>query len=513
VTLLLGIDVGTTSVKAGLFDASGRRVATAGRAYRLAHPAPDRAEIDPATWWDAAVAAVREALATPGVDPSALAGIGVSSQGETVTAVDASGTALAPALVWLDNRAAAEARELSERFPVDLVYERTGVPDINPTWTGAKLLWWRRHEPALFASAARFLLAEDVILHRLTGDVVTDGGIQCTTLLFDIREGGWWAPMLDAVGMGPERLPRIVPTGSVAGTLTRGAAEALGLRPGVPVIAGGMDQGAGAVGVGNAAGGIVSESTGGALTVQATVDDPGADPTRQTPVYVHSAPGRWLYCPVCPTGGMALTWFRDQLGGPEVERALAAAEDGYDALTALAEPVAPGCDGLTMLPHLAGAFSPEYVPEARGVFAGFTLAHTRGHFVRAVLEAVAFMLRRNLELLDAANAPAHEIRSHGGGARSELWNRIKADACDRPVVTLDGEDAAVRGDAMLAGVAVGAFRDLDEAAGAMISLRSRYEPDPRNRAAYDDAYGRYVRLFDALRPEFERAASTPPLTA
>jgi sugar (pentulose or hexulose) kinase len=202
---------------------------------------------------------------------------------------------------------------------------------------------------------------------------------------------------------------------------------------------------------------------------------------------------------------MALTWFRDQLGGAEVTRAMAASEDGYARLTALAEPVPPGCSGLTMLPHLAGAFSPEYVPSARGVFAGFTLAHTRGHFVRAVLESVAFMLRRNLELLDAAGAPAREIRSHGGGARSELWNRIKADACGRPVVTLDGEDAAVRGDAMLAGVAVGAWGDLEEAAGAMVAVRTRYEPDPRNRAAYDDAYARYIRLFDALRPEFERS--------
>jgi xylulokinase len=511
-TLLLGIDVGTTSVKAAVYDVAGTRLAGAGREYRLHHPAPDRVEIDPATWWEAAVAAVREALATPGVAAGAVAAIGVSSQGESVTAVDAAGRPLAPALVWLDNRAMAEARELAAAFPPDVVYERTGVPDINPTWTGAKLLWLRRHEPALFAKAARFLLAEDVLVHRLTGELVTDGGIQCTTLLFDIRDGGWWPAMLDAVGVRAEQLPRIIPTGSVAGALTTAAAGALGLRAGLPVVAGGMDQGAGAIGVGNTSAGIVSESTGGALTVQATTGDPGSDPTRQTPVYVHSAPGRWLYCPVCPTGGMALTWFRDQLGGAEVHGARDQSEDGYAALTALAEAVPPGCEGLTMLPHLAGAFSPEYVPSARGVFAGFTLAHTRGHFVRAVLEAVAFMLRRNLELLDAAGAPAREIRSHGGGARSELWNRIKADACDRPVVTLDGEDAAVRGDAMLAGVAVGAWRGLEEAARAMVAVRARYEPDPRNRVAYDDAYARYIRLFDALRPEFERSTGQDDAT-
>jgi len=204
---------------------------------------------------------------------------------------------------------------------------------------------------------------------------------------------------------------------------------------------------------------------------------------------------------------MALTWFRDQLGGPEVDRAATEGRSGYDALTALAAGVPAGCEGLTMLPHLAGAFSPEYVPSARGVFAGFTLAHTRGHFVRAVLEAVAFMLRRNLELLARAGAPATEIHSHGGGARSPLWNQVKADACGLPVVTLEGEDAAVRGDAMLAGVAVGVYPDLAAAAAAFVAPGARFEPDPATRAAYDDAYDRYVRLFDALRPEFERPAA------
>jgi xylulokinase len=507
VTLLLGLDVGTTSVKAGLFDVAGRQVAAAGREYRLSHPAPDRAEIDPEAWWDAAVAAVRDALSSSDADPSSVAAMAVSSQGETIVAVDAAGRPLGPALVWLDNRATLEAQALGARFTDAEVYDRTGIPDVNPTWPAAKLLWWRAHEPDLFRAAARFLLAEDVLVHRLTGRFVTEGGICCTSMLFDIRTGGWWPEMLDAVGIDERRLPEIAAPGSVVGTLAAGAAQALGLPAGLPVVAGGMDQGAGAVGVGNIGGGVISESTGGALTVQATVDRHGGDPSRQTPVYVHSAPGRYLYCPVCPTGGMALTWFRDQLGGAETERAARTGRSAYDLLTELAAGIPPGAEGLTLLPHLAGAFSPEYVPGARGVFSGFTLAHTRGHFVRAVLEAVAFMLRRNLELLAGAGATAGEIRSHGGGARSALWNQVKADACGLPVVTLEGEDAAVRGDAMLAGVAIGAFRDLAAADAALVRPVARFEPDPATRPAYDDAYGRYIRLFDALRPEFERSGA------
>jgi xylulokinase len=327
-------------------------------------------------------------------------------------------------------------------------------------------------------------------------------------MLFDIRAGGWWGPMLEAVGLGPERLPEIGAPGELVGALAVEAAEALGLPRGLPVVAGGMDQGAGAVGVGNVGAGMVSESTGGALTIQAAVDHHGGDPTGRTPVYIHSAPRTYLYCPVCPTGGMALTWFRDQFGAALPGASGAGGPSDYDRLTDLAAAVPPGADGLTMLPHLAGAFSPEYEPAARGVFAGFTLAHTRGHFVRAILEAVAFMLRRNVELLAQAGASAAEIRSHGGGARSRLWNQIKADVCGLPIVTLAGEDAAIRGDAMLAGVAVGAFSDLAEAEAALVVTSDRFEPDLANRAAYDEAYDRYVGLFEALRPQFERAGGS-----
>ena len=507
-SLLIGLDLGTTSVKVGIFESSGRQVAAAGQDYQIDYPKPDRAEIDAEVYWQASVTTVRRALSIGGADPGAVTAIAVSSQGETVVPVDVNGRALGRALVWLDNRARAEARLLNERFDNKTIYDRTGVPSVSPTWTACKLLWWRRHEPELFAAARRFLLVEDFILHRLSGRFVTDGGVQSTTLLYDIRANGWWSPMLEAVGIGPERLPDLVKPGSVIGTLSAQAANALGLPSTVRVVAGGMDQGAGAVGVGNIDDGIVSESTGGALTLQATVGDPGGDPTRLTPVYVHSAPDRYIYCPVCPTGGMALTWFRDQFGAEEVANAAREGQNAFELLTDLASGVKPGAEGLTMLPHLMGAFSPEYEPGARGAFFGFTLHHGKAHFVRAVLEAVAFMLRRNLELLAGAGAVASEIRSHGGGARSALWNQIKADVSGLTVLTLEGEDAAVRGDAMIAAVAMGFFPDLRTASSSMVTIRDRYDPDPANRPAYDDAFGRYVALFEALRPMYERPRPT-----
>jgi xylulokinase len=499
---LIGIDAGTTALKVGVFSPAGATLAVASEEYRLVTPAADRAELDPELYWQALVGATGRALELAGVRPAEVEAIAVSSQGETVTPVAADGTPLGPSVVWLDNRARAEAAELAARFDVETIYAATGVPEMNATWPACKILWWRRHEPDLFAGTARFLLVEDLLLHRLTGRFVTEGGVLCTTLLYDIRSGGWWTPMLEAVGIDPGRLPEIAAPGAVVGTLRPQAAEALGLRTDVRVVAGGMDQGAGAVGVGNVAPGIVSESTGGALTLQASVDRSDGDRTRRTPVYVHSAPGRYLYCPVCPTGGIVLTWFRDRFGEPETARAVATGQSAYDLLTELAATVPPGSDGLTMLPHLAGAFSPEYEPRARGVWSGFTLAHGKGHFVRAILEAVAYMLRRNLELLADAGAPAAEVHAHGGGARSDLWCQIKADVVGRPVVTLKGEDSAIRGDAMLAGVATGAFADLGEACAAMVVPSRRFEPDPATRAVYEIGYQHYQELFSALRPTF-----------
>lgn len=506
---LLGLDIGTTAVKAGLYADDGRLLAIAGEEYRLGTPAPDRTELDPERYWAGTCAAVRRVVAAAAVEPGSIEAVAVSSQGETVIPVDPDGRAIGPAIVWLDNRAAVEAGTLEARFGADRIYDVTGIPSVVPTWPACKLLWWRANDPDLFARTDRFLLVEDFILHRLTGRFVTDAGIQSTSMLFDIVERRWWPEMLEAVGIDERRLAEPMGPGEVAGRLTATAAEALGLAEGTLVVAAGMDQGAGSVGVGNLAPGIVSESTGGALTLQATVQSHGGDPSRQTPVYIHSAPGRYLYCPVCPTGGMALTWFRDTLGRDEIERAQREGRDAYDLLTERAAAVPAGSEGLVMLPHLAGAFSPEYDPAARGVFYGFGLGHGQGHFVRAILEAVAFMLRRNIELLATAGAPATEIHSHGGGARSPLWNQVKADVCEMDVITLQGEDAAVRGDAMLAGVAAGVFRDVDEAERAMVTVQDRYRPDPTTREAYEAAYRTYRDLFEALRPLFAASTGQP----
>jgi xylulokinase len=496
--LFLGIDAGTTSLKAGLFDERGAAQAITHEEYSLTTPSAEEVELDPEEYWQACVRAVRHALASAGVQGDDIAAIGVSSQGETTILVDRHGHALRRALVWLDNRAMDQARRIAQRFHRMEVYRTTGVPEVVPTWTACKILWLKENDPDSFQRAHKFILVEDFLLHRLTGRFATDGAVACTSLLWDIVRGNWWEDMLSFLDISPERLSEPALPGTVVGELRRDAATVLGLRPGTPVVACGMDQAAGAVGAGNIRLGIVSETTGAALAIQATITQPDLDPTGRLPVNVHDVPTAFLFMPVCNTGGMVLRWFRDYFAQEEVRIAHQQGRDAYEVLCDLAATVDAGCEGLTMLPHLAGAFSPEYNTEARGVFYGFTLRHTKAHFARAILEAIAFMLRRNLDVMHSLGVPVREVRSTGGGAKSPLWLQIKADVTGVPVMTLGQEEAAILGDAILAAVAVGTFKDLQEACANMVQVRGRIEPNQSRRAAYDTAYARYLWVYERL---------------
>lgn len=486
---LLAIDAGTTSVKAGLFTPDGRCLGVSRQEYTLDTPSAERAQLDPQIYWQACRKTVRSALEQSDLEPGQVKAVSVSSQGETTITMDKDGHTIYPAMVWLDNRASEQASLLASRFGSE-VYRRTGIPEIVATWPACKILWLRQNEPEIFARAARFLLVQDYIIYRLTGRIVTDGSISCTTLNYDIQKDIWWQDIQDAIGIRTDQLPEIVPPGSRVGPLSAAAAQALGLTTNTQVITGGMDQAVGAIGAGNYRPGIVSESTGAALAIQATITDPMVDKSQVVPVYQHSVPGQYLFVPVCPTAGMALKWLRDTFFQDELRKAGQAETDAYDRLTELAGAIPAGSDGLVMLPHLMGAFSPETNLAARGSFTGFTLGHTRGHFVRALLEGVAFMLRQNLEFIERTGMEIKEIRSTGGGARSRLWNQIKADVCNRPVVTLENEETGLLGDAILAGVSCGIFNSIAEGCQSMISVKETFHP---GLAA--EAYAGYYQMY------------------
>jgi len=501
--VLLGIDAGTTSVKAGIFSLQGNCLGISRQEYRLDNPAPDRAQLDPELYWQSCVAAVRAALKQAGVPSQEVIAAAVSSQGETLITLGRHGKILYPAMVWLDNRAVDQAARLAGRFGGE-VYARSGIPEIVATWSACKILWLRENEPAVFEQAEKFLLVQDYLIFRLTGKIVTDGSISCTTLNYDLARQTWWHEVQDAIGIRTEQLPGLVQPGTCVGRLSAEAADTLGLDTRTLVVTGGMDQSVGAIGAGNIKPGTISETTGAALAIQATITDPLMDKTRTVPVYAHSVPGKYLFVPVCPTAGMALKWLRDTFFPEETRQAEAEKVDPYDRLTQLAEAVPAGADGLVMLPHLMGAFSPEPNLLARGSFTGFSLSHTRGHFVRALLEGVAFMLRRNLESIESAGVQVEEIRSTGGGARSRLWNQIKADVCNRPVVTLVHEETGLLGDAILAGVAGEVFASIEAGCSAMVATRETILPGDQAEACAA-AYRRYCELDRQLSDYYKQA--------
>lgn len=501
-TCFLGIDVGTTALKAGLFDERGRLVSFRRIEYSLETPAPAVVELDAEVYWQTCCLAVRGVLADAGIDPAEVATLCISSQGETFVPVDEEGIPLRKAIVWLDNRATVQAAEIATHFGVEEIYYRTGQPEVAPTWPACKILWLRQWEPEVFARSARFLWLEDYLLFKLTGCYVTELAQQTSSLFLDLHTQSWWPEMLDFVGITPYRLGKLIPPGAVVGPLTSTGAQALGLSTHTLAIAGSMDQAIGAVGSGNVTAGMLTETTGGALGIIYTLNRPVFDPFRRLPCYFHARRDHYALLPWGQTAGMALRWFRDHFFSLECQVVSALGADPYDLLTHLAAEVPAGSDGLLALPHLEGAFCPEFNPQARGVFFGITLRHTRAHFVRAILESVAYMFRRNLEAIEEVGGPVAEIRSTGGGARSLLWLQIKADVLQRPIKRVLVAESACLGAAMLGAVASGHYSSLDDAARAMVSVGEQIDPNPEHQAVYEQGYAGYIELYERLAPLF-----------
>jgi xylulokinase len=500
--LLLGIDAGTTSVKAGLFSPDGQCLALARQEYQLSTPQPGWAELDPEIYWQACAATVKRVLQQTNANAEKVAAVSVSSQGETLIALDSEGKPVHPAIVWLDNRATREAASLAEIFSSE-AYRVTGIPEIIPTWTACKILWLKQNQPEAFYRSTKFLLVQDYLVYRLTRKYTTNSSVSCTSLYFDIVNDRWWQPVLDEIGIRIQQLPELIPPGAVIGNISTDASVQLGLPQTAKVVGGGMDQSVGAIGAGNIRPSVVSETTGAALTIQVSIPSPDADMNRVIPVYSHSIPGSYLFVPVCPTAGMAYKWFRDTFAGAEIAQSEKEGSDSYDLLNKLAANVPAGSDGLILLPHLMGAYSPDPNPAARGSFTGFSLSHTRGHFARAILEGVAYLLKRNLDLLQGAGVEVREIRATGGAARSTLWNQIKADVCNVPVVTLKNEETALLGNAILAGVASGMFRTVDDGCKKMVIVKDKIMPDEQAQA-YVKPYQMYCDLDHTLDDYYSR---------
>ena len=458
---LVGLDVGTTGVKAVAISARGEVLARAERGYPLSTPHPGWCEQDPEDWW----AASQAALAELGVEPAA---IGLSGQMHGLVALDAQDRVLRPAILWNDQRTGAECAEIEERVGLERLVELTGNRALTG-FTAPKLLWLRRHEPDVFARIERILLPKDYVRLRLTGEHAIDVADASGTLLFDVRRRTWSGEVLELLELPASWLPPVYESTEIAGA---------------------GDQAAGALGMGIDRPGPLSVVLGTSGVVFAALPAYRPEPEARLHVFCHAVPATWHAMGVMLSAAGSLRWLRDNVVG-----------GSYDELTDEASRWPPGAEGLLFQPYLAGERTPHADPDARGAFVGLSLRHERGAVVRALLEGVAYGLRDSLELLKELGVEAELGRVSGGGARSGLWLDVVASVLGLPLErTAASEEGAAFGAALLGGVATGAFVDAAEAVAACVHVTDRIEPNPDWAAAYEDGYARYCELYPALRP-------------
>ncbi|HKG64683.1 MAG TPA: xylulokinase [Solirubrobacteraceae bacterium] len=471
-SVAVGLDVGTSGVKALAVSAAGEVLARAEAGYGLSTPRPGWAEQDPADWW----AATERVLAE--LEVGEVAGVGLSGQMHGLVALDAAGEVIRPAILWNDQRTAEQCREIEQRVGFERLVGLTGNRALTG-FTAPKLLWLREHEPESYGRIARIMLPKDYVRLRLCGEHAIDVADASGTLLFDVARRRWSDEVLEALEVPREWLPRVLESAEVSGETPEG----------VPVAAGAGDQAAGGLGVGAVEPGPASVALGTSGVVFSALDAYRADPQARVHVFCHAVPDRWHAMGVMLSAAGSLQWFRDTLA-PGVE---------FGALLEEAARWEPGAEGLTFLPYLAGERTPHADPDARGAFAGLSLRHDRGALTRAVLEGVAFGLRDCLDVVRSVGAAPQVGRASGGGARSELWLKIVASALELPVERVAVEEGAAYGAAMLGGIAGGIWRDAAEAARACVRPHGRVEPDPALVEAYRGQRERYRALYPALR--------------
>jgi xylulokinase len=505
--LLLGIDAGTSSVKAVLLDLRGNLCAVCQADYPLHHLRPGWVEQDPEDWWQATCKAIREALEKVELGPEKVLGLAVSSQAPTLLPLDNSGRPMRPAIIWMDRRAEAETVRLTELLGAEEIYRITGNrPDAF--YLAPRLLWLRNHEPEFLKRTWKFAQVNGYINFRLTGRLTVDPAHAVLMQMRNRATGEWSEELCSACGVDPSQFPEIMEGHKIQGEVSVEAAEATGLKAGTPVMAGIVDSPAAALEAGVTAPGIAVEMTGTSTVVIIPNDRGVTEPALIA--MPHALPGIHLLLGAMVSSGGCLRWFRDQFGQPGDPSAPNERADAYDLLTRPAEEIEPGSAGVIFLPYMMGERSPLWHTNARGVFFGLSLATPKAALVRAILEGAAFALRHNVEVAARAGAEVHEMRSVGGCSRNDLWNRIKADVLGMPLLLPRASVGSPFGAAILAGMGTGAFTDVSKSLTEMVHLDRRFEPNQANHEKYTQYYRVFLDIYRHLKSDFDHVAAIAP---
>lgn len=504
--LLIGIDVGTTSTKAVLFEQDGTLLAEAAQEYPTAYPHNGWAEQNPEDWWRATCVTLQRIFADAQFDASGVAAIGISCQAPSMAAVDRQGRPLAPALIWMDRRTEAQCEWLREQVGEALISGINGGR-VDPYYMAPKILWYKEQMADRYRETHQMMQANGYVVQKLCGAFTMDRSHGPITLLFDSQRGEWSETLLDHTGADPEKLPPLFDCAAVVGEVTTAAAAATGLAAGTPVIAGMTDGTAAGIEAGLVHSGDAVEMTGQSTVLLICNDEPYLG--RDLISLGHAIPGKHLVVGALVASGGALRWFRDQLAKRELDRAAAEQADPFDLLSEEARQSPPGANRLVFLPYMYGERSPIWDSDARGVFFGLSLASQRRDLIRAIMEGAAYGLRHNIEVAAAGGFAVNTLACVGGGARSALWNQIKADVLQRPIRLPKAATGAPFGDAIVAAAAVGLYPSIEEAVATMVQAGTEFQPDPALATRYDALYQIYLGLYPALKESFKALAAVP----
>jgi xylulokinase len=500
---VIGCDVGSQGTNAALYSADGTLVASAYEGYDLSFPHPTWAEQDPRLWATALERTVGKLVSGVPEGPSAVKGISFGSQLDGMVVCDADGRALRPAMIWMDRRAEPQAAAVAQRLSPRDFYRHVGA-NLDSSHAAFKALWVRDEEPDVWKDVRILMSPGTYALRAVSGVTAIDFSNASSLALLDPRTRAWSEPVLEATGVDPAMLPELGAGTQSVGTITAAFAEATGLAPDTAVAIGCGDEMAATLGAGVFSPGEVCDVVGTAEPVCAASAEPREDPTMLVECHPHADPDAWLLENPGFVSGGNLRWWRDAFAPIERQAEAAGEGDAYDALSREAADVQPGAQGLVFLPCMQGAMAPEWNGAARGTFYGLTLAHTRGHMTRAILEGSAFGLRDILEAMVAAGLDVRRLTIVGGGAKGALWRQIKADVTGLPVRVPTSVETTATGAAILAAVASGVHASVADAVDAFVAFQpDEHRPDPERREAYDEAYRRYRDVYFALKPVFE----------
>ena len=495
--MLLGIDLSTTGAKALLIDREGRVVSSASTPLSLSTPHLLWSEQDPGEWWTATTNSIAQSLADANASGQDVIAIGLTGQMHGLVLLDAQGEVLRPAILWNDQRCGAECDEIRARINRAELIQITGN-DALTGFTAPKILWVETHEPEIYRRIRHVLLPKDYIRYKLTDTLAMDKADGSGTMLFNLRERTWSSQILNALNISPGWLPKTFEGHEITGELTAEAAALTGLRAGTPVVAGGGDQSAQAVGVGVVRPGTMAVTLGTSGVVFAATESALIEPEGRLHAFCHAVPNRWHLMGVMLSAAGSLQWYRDKL----------ACDRSFADLVNDASKVPAGSEGLIFLPYLSGERTPYADPLARGAWIGLTTRHGQAHLTRSILEGVAFGIKDMFCLMrDAGLGSIDEVRVSGGGAKSSLWRQILADTLDAELVTVNTTEGAAFGAALLAGVGANVWSDVDEACAQTVSINDRVYPNKETGKLYDSIYNQYQRLYPALKPTFHAIGS------